>query len=162
MLPNRKATIKSQLPGAMITAVAWSLFSYFFSIYFEVSSNFTRTYGNLAAVLMVMLWLYVCMNLLLYGAEIDPVLHVGHHNSFHMGIFPTTNKDSPCSNTRCIRQSQSFFSTAAIPVSQSALLSAPLYPSFHLFIPIPPLCCKAIRSCPHFLNLQKVLSPLLS
>lgn len=71
VLPNRKATIKSQLPGAMITAVAWSLFSYFFSIYFEVSSNFTRTYGNLAAVLMVMLWLYVCMNLLLYGAEIN-------------------------------------------------------------------------------------------
>lgn len=71
VLPNRKATIRSQLPGALITAVAWSLFSYFFSIYFEVASNFTRTYGNLAAVLMVMLWLYACMNLLLYGAEIN-------------------------------------------------------------------------------------------
>lgn len=71
MLPNRKASIKSQLPGALITAVAWSLFSYFFSIYFELSSSFTHTYGNLAAVLMVMLWLYVCMNLLLYGAEIN-------------------------------------------------------------------------------------------
>ena len=26
-------------------------------------------YGNMAAIIMVMLWLYACMNLLLYGAE---------------------------------------------------------------------------------------------
>lgn len=71
VLPNRKATIKSQLPGALLTAAAWLLFSYFFSIYFEFSPSFTDTYGNLATVLMVMLWLYVCMNLLLYGAEIN-------------------------------------------------------------------------------------------
>ena len=28
-------------------------------------------YGSLSALIMVMLWLYVCMNLLLYGAEIN-------------------------------------------------------------------------------------------
>ena len=28
-------------------------------------------YGNLATIIMVMLWLYICMNLLLYGAEIN-------------------------------------------------------------------------------------------
>ena len=28
-------------------------------------------YGNLATIIMVMLWLYFCMNLLLYGAEIN-------------------------------------------------------------------------------------------
>lgn len=71
VLPNRKATIKGQLPGALLTAAAWLLFSYFFSIYFDLSPNFTNTYGNMATVLMVMLWLYVCMNLLLYGAEIN-------------------------------------------------------------------------------------------
>ena len=31
-LPNRKASLKSQVPGAFLTAVAWSLFSYFFSL----------------------------------------------------------------------------------------------------------------------------------
>lgn len=67
-LPNRKATIKSQVPGAFFTAIAWSLFSYFFSIYFAYASNFSNMYGSLAAVIMVMLWLYVCMNLVLYGA----------------------------------------------------------------------------------------------
>ena len=28
-------------------------------------------YGNLATIIMVMVWLYICMNLLLYGAEIN-------------------------------------------------------------------------------------------
>lgn len=28
-------------------------------------------YGSLTALIMVMLWLYICMNLLLYGAEIN-------------------------------------------------------------------------------------------
>lgn len=71
VLPNRKATFKSQVPGAFITAVAWSLFSYFFSLYFEIFPGFSNTYGNLTALILVMLWMYVCMNLMLYGAEIN-------------------------------------------------------------------------------------------
>ena len=70
-LPNRKASLKSQVPGAFIIAVAWSLFSYFFSLYFTFFPNFSNMYGSLSALIMVILWLYVCMNLLLYGAEIN-------------------------------------------------------------------------------------------
>lgn len=70
-LPNRKASLKSQIPGAFIIAVAWSIFSYFFSLYFTFFPNFSNMYGSLSALIMVMLWLYVCMNLLLYGAEIN-------------------------------------------------------------------------------------------
>ena len=70
-LPNRKASLKRQVPGAFIIAVAWSLFSYFFSLYFTFFPNFSNMYGSLSALIMVMLWLYVCMNLLLYGAEIN-------------------------------------------------------------------------------------------
>lgn len=71
MLPNRKATVKSQVPGALLIAGGWSVFSYFFSIYFEVFPNFSNMYGSLTALIMVMLWLYVCMNLVLYGAEFN-------------------------------------------------------------------------------------------
>ena len=76
VLPNRKATFKSQIPGAFITAVAWSVFSYGFSIYFELVPNFSNMYGNLAAIIMVMLWLYGCMNLVLYGAETVSYTHL--------------------------------------------------------------------------------------
>lgn len=71
MLPNRKATVKSQVPGALLIAGGWSVFSNFFSIYFEVFPNFSNMYGSLTALIMVMLWLYVCMNLVLYGAEVN-------------------------------------------------------------------------------------------
>ena len=71
MLPNRKATLKSLVPGAILIAAGWSLFSYFFSIYFDMFPGFSNMYGSLTALIMVMLWLYICMNLLLYGAEIN-------------------------------------------------------------------------------------------
>ena len=71
MLPNRKATLKSQVPGAILIAAGWSLFSYFFSLYFDMFPGFSNMYGSLTALIMVMLWLYICMNLLLYGAEIN-------------------------------------------------------------------------------------------
>ncbi len=73
-IPNRKTTIRSQIPGAVFAAVAWAAFSYFFSIYFTIFPNISNIYGSLTAVILVMLWLYVCMNLLLYGAELNVFL----------------------------------------------------------------------------------------
>ena len=59
VLPNRKATFKSQIPGALIIAVAWSIFSYGFSFYFEIFPGFSNMYGNLATIIMVMFALLV-------------------------------------------------------------------------------------------------------
>lgn len=69
-LPNRKATLKSQLPGAVISAVAWAVFSLFFSIYLELF-NVTNMYGSLTTLIMIMLWMYFCMFIFLLGAEIN-------------------------------------------------------------------------------------------
>ena len=55
VLPNRKATLKSQVPGALIIAVAWSIFSYGFSFYFEIFPGFSNMYGNLTTIIMVMI-----------------------------------------------------------------------------------------------------------
>ena len=73
-LPNRKQKLKHQLPGALLTATLWTIFSYVFSVYFAYSPNFANMYGSLAAVMMVMLWLYGCMFLFLLGAEINQML----------------------------------------------------------------------------------------
>ena len=70
-LPNRRASLKSQVPGAFLTAVAWSVFSYLFSLYFTFLPDFSIMYGSLSTLILVMVWLYFCMNLLLYGAEIN-------------------------------------------------------------------------------------------
>ena len=72
MVPNRKASFKSQLPGAILSAVSWYVFSFGLSIYVEYFNGFS-TYGSLATIVLVMLWLYFCMYILLLCAETNVV-----------------------------------------------------------------------------------------
>ena len=70
-LPNRKASVRNQLPGAVVSAVAWSLFSLGFSVYLDVYDGFSNMYGSLTTVVLILLWLYFCMYIILIGAEIN-------------------------------------------------------------------------------------------
>lgn len=75
-LPAGRAacSFRSLLPGAVVAALSWTIFSCLFSYYAAEVADYTRLYGGLAAVAMVMLWLYVCMFLLFLGAELNLVL----------------------------------------------------------------------------------------
>lgn len=66
-IPNRKLRLKEQLPGAMFSAIAWSVFSWVFSIYVG-SNRLGGVYGSLTIVIVVMLWMYFCMYIVLLGA----------------------------------------------------------------------------------------------
>lgn len=70
-LPNRRRRFVSQLPGAAVTAMSWSLFSYAFSIYLEFRGGYASIYGSLTTVVMIMLWLYFCMWLIFFGAMLN-------------------------------------------------------------------------------------------
>jgi len=71
VLPNRKTTITAQLPGAVIAAVGWVLFSFIFSFYVNNFSSYANIYGSLAAIVVFMLWLYICIYILFCGAELN-------------------------------------------------------------------------------------------
>ncbi len=71
VVPNRKASFKSQMPGAIISAVAWSLFSLGFSLYLDYFDGMSNMYGSLTTLILVMLWMYFCMYIVLIGAEIN-------------------------------------------------------------------------------------------
>lgn len=71
-LPNRKLTLKSQLPGAVICSVAWYLFSLGVSIYIDYFNGFSM-YGSLTTIALIMLWLYFCMYIMMLSAEINVV-----------------------------------------------------------------------------------------
>lgn len=62
-----------QLPGAFVSAAGWSIFSWLFSTYVRMTGGY-GTYGSLSTVVAVMLWLYYCMTILLYGAVINVAL----------------------------------------------------------------------------------------
>lgn len=70
-VPNRKARLISQAPGAVFSSVCWYLFSIGFSVYVEYSPGLANMYGSLTTIVLVMLWLYSCMYIMLIGAEIN-------------------------------------------------------------------------------------------
>ena len=70
-LSHQKLKYSQQFPGAVFAALGWILFSFFYSIYIDNFSNYSYIYGSLTAVILLCLWLYVCMNILLIGAEIN-------------------------------------------------------------------------------------------
>lgn len=76
-LPDEKQTLRCQIPGAVFSTLGWMIFSTLFSLYFDhISSlsNYSYMYGSLAAMVLLMLWLYFCLCILLFGAEINRFL----------------------------------------------------------------------------------------
>ena len=74
VLPYRPQRLLSQVPGALFSTAGWGIASSLFSLYFQVWERFTQIYGSLTAVILLMLWLYICICILFFGAEINVVL----------------------------------------------------------------------------------------
>ena len=69
-----KERIEQHLPGAMCATVGWSLFSQGFALYIHYFPSASAIYGSLTAVCLLMLWVYVCVVILLLGAEVNKVI----------------------------------------------------------------------------------------
>lgn len=69
-VPNKKLRFREQVPGAVFTAVGWSVFSWGFSIYVGYTGK-VSTYGSLSIIVLTMLWLYFCMYIMMIGAYLN-------------------------------------------------------------------------------------------
>jgi membrane protein len=58
-------------PGALAAAALWLLGSIAFSVYVSHFGNYNKTYGTLAAVVVLQLWLLITAYAVLIGAEIN-------------------------------------------------------------------------------------------
>ena len=70
LLPNKKLTFISQLPGAALCALAWNLISWALSVYIDYFNGFSM-YGSLTTIALLMLWLYFCIYSTLLCAEFN-------------------------------------------------------------------------------------------
>ncbi|QFJ55948.1 YihY/virulence factor BrkB family protein [Pseudobutyrivibrio xylanivorans] len=68
VLPNKHLSFMSQLPGGIICAASWYLFSLGLSIWVRIFNNFSM-YGAFATMMIFMFWLYFCMYFMLMAAE---------------------------------------------------------------------------------------------
>jgi membrane protein len=64
---------RPMLPGALFAALGWMIFSNILGIYANDYNGFSM-YGSLTTLAMGMFWLYICMYLVMLGAEINSVL----------------------------------------------------------------------------------------
>lgn len=72
-VPNRKLAFKDQIPGAVFSAVAWSIFSWAFSYYLTYGNSY-GIYGSLSIIIIVLLWMYFCMYIIMIGAYLNRYL----------------------------------------------------------------------------------------
>ncbi|MCR4694101.1 MAG: YihY/virulence factor BrkB family protein [Pseudobutyrivibrio sp.] len=68
VLPNKKISFLSQLPGGIICALSWYIFSMFMAIWVGIFKGFSM-YGALATMMVFMFWLYFCMYFMLMSVE---------------------------------------------------------------------------------------------
>lgn len=70
-VPGGRRTPRSQLPGTIFATAGWLVFSRVFSFYIVHFWRLSYIYGSLTAVILIILWLYVIINLLFIGAGIN-------------------------------------------------------------------------------------------
>jgi len=60
-------------PGAIVAMLGWLVVSALFGVYTANFSSYSKTYGALASIVVLLLWLWLSSLLLLVGAEVDGV-----------------------------------------------------------------------------------------
>lgn len=61
-------------PGSVIGVIIWLLVSFGFKTYLHFFDSYSKTYGSLGAVIILMLWLYFTGAAILIGGEINSVI----------------------------------------------------------------------------------------
>lgn len=66
-----KNKILSALPGTLFFTLGWLGVSRLFGLYVENIAQFSRVYGALGAVIILLLWLYYTAFVILLGGEVN-------------------------------------------------------------------------------------------
>ncbi|MEB7853677.1 YihY/virulence factor BrkB family protein [Staphylococcus equorum] len=75
LAPNVKIKMKSVIPGAIFATIVFLGGSFLFGIYISNFANYSKTYGSIASIIILMLWLYITGFIIIIGAEINAIIH---------------------------------------------------------------------------------------
>jgi membrane protein len=90
--------------GAGIAIVTWVVASALFGLYVSQFSNYNKTYGSLAGVIIFLLWLWITNLALLFGAEVDAEMERGRQ--LQAGIAAEEDIQLPPRDTRVIDKNE--------------------------------------------------------
>ena len=71
--PRERRYIKlvHTLPGAIFATIGWIVASGIFSFYVNNFANYSKTYGSLGGVIVLLVWLYITSIMIVLGGEIN-------------------------------------------------------------------------------------------
>ena len=74
LAPAGRRSYLRQLPGAAVTSAGVCLFTGFFSVYSSGSNVYNSFYGSLTGVAFLLVWVYACFQIFLYGSVLNAYL----------------------------------------------------------------------------------------
>jgi len=86
IVPCRKLGLREVLPGAMFATFGWIVTSLLFQFYMNSFGNYSKTYGSLGGMIILLIWLYISSIMIMLGGEINATL-------------ASARSDNPRSNT---------------------------------------------------------------
>ncbi|MCC5912352.1 MAG: YihY/virulence factor BrkB family protein, partial [Clostridiaceae bacterium] len=78
--PNCQLSFKSIYLGAIFATLGWIVISLGFAYYVNNFANYTKIYGSIGGVMILLIWLYLSSLIALLGAEINSTLKYSSNN----------------------------------------------------------------------------------
>ncbi|MCQ6558923.1 YihY/virulence factor BrkB family protein [Paenibacillus mendelii] len=74
-VPNLRLTFREVIPGALFATIGWIVTSLLFSFYVNNFGSYSKTYGSIGGIIVLLTWLYLSSIIIVFGGEINAVLH---------------------------------------------------------------------------------------
>ena len=108
--PNvRQPKFRWMSAGALVAILVWVVASVGFGFYVANFSNYNKTYGSLAGVIVFLLWLWIGNLALLFGAEFDSELE--RARQLQAGMDSEEDLHLPVRDDRKVRKAQAGLSS---------------------------------------------------
>src|SRR5699024_6421305 len=65
---------KDTIPGSLFVSIGWTVSSLLFSFYINNFDNYTKTYGSIGGLIILLIWLYISSIIIVLGAEVNATL----------------------------------------------------------------------------------------
>jgi membrane protein len=82
---GRRSDWRAAVPGALVAIVLWIPLSALYSVYVNDIANYDRIYGSLGTAIGFLMWIWLSMMVVLFGAELNAVMDQGPAEAARQG-----------------------------------------------------------------------------
>lgn len=75
IMPNLRLKISEVISGALFATFGWVITSLLFSFYVNTFGNYSKTYGSIGGIIVLLIWLYLSSIIIILGGEINAALY---------------------------------------------------------------------------------------